>query len=230
MDVADIEGRYPSDYQSLAKMLCEQEGPKTLIVTDHYCLKHIGFTNYANVIERVSQKNFQPENAERLMVLIDKERGALTKAAEFLRDKVIIRETTKPAGMADVLKVHDFRYVRDVMEKCAILDRKIESLEEDATPDERNLLFRYDRDSRLSVESWKAALLSCGSALEACNAVMAKQVRNAFCAVRPPGHHAGVFGKTFKGEACECDAEQTNGFCYINNVAVAASYLMSAYR
>lgn len=170
----------------------------------------------------------QPENAERLLVLIDKDRGALTQAAEFKREKVIIREVTKPAGMADVLKVHDFRYVRDVMEKCAILERKISALEDDATPDERNLLFRYDRDCRLSVESWKAALLSCGSALEACDAVMAKQVRNAFCAVRPPGHHAGVFGKTFKD--CECDAEQTNGFCYINNVAVAASYLMSAHR
>ena len=57
----------------------------------------------------------QPENAERLMVLIDKNSGALTQAAEFNRDKVVIREVSKPAGLADVLKVHDFRYIRDVM-------------------------------------------------------------------------------------------------------------------
>ena len=54
------------------------------------------------------------------------------------------------------------------------------------------------------------------------------EIHNAFCAVRPPGHHAGVFGKTFKQNVC--DQEQTNGFCYINNVAVAAAYLKNVYR
>jgi acetoin utilization deacetylase AcuC-like enzyme len=80
----------------------------------------------------------------------------------------------------------------------------------------------------LSSETWKAALLSTGSIIEAVDKVMTGQSRNAFCAVRPPGHHAGVFGKTFKNN--ECDQEQTNGFCYINNVAVAAAYLKNIYR
>ena len=64
--------------------------------------------------------------------------------------------------------------------------------------------------------------------VEACDQVMSGKFKNAFCAIRPAGHHAGVFGKTFKKN--ECDQEQTNGFCYINNVAVAASYIMSTYR
>lgn len=55
----------------------------TLIITDQRCLKHAGFPNYANVIDRVSQKNQQPENAERLMVLIDSKTGVLTQANEF---------------------------------------------------------------------------------------------------------------------------------------------------
>ena len=61
---------------------------------------------------------------------------------------------------------------------------------------------------------------------------MKKGFRNAFCATRPPGHHAGLFGKTYHSadedpfgvKAC------SNGFCFINNVAVAAAYLKSQYR
>jgi len=43
-----------------------------------------------------------------------------------------------------------------------------------------------------------AALNAAGAVIEACDKVMSGDYRNAFCAVRPPGHHAGVFGKTFK--------------------------------
>jgi acetoin utilization deacetylase AcuC-like enzyme len=89
-------------------------------------------------------------------------------------------------------------------------------------------LIKYDRDSIISGETWEAALLSSGAVIEAVEKIMSGKFRNAFCAIRPPGHHAGVFGKTFKNN--ECDQEQTNGFCYINNVAMASAYLMSSYR
>lgn len=94
--------------------------------------------------------------------------------------------------------------------------------------DSNQFLIKYDRDSTMSSETWKAALLASGAIIEACNKIMTGQFRNAFCAIRPPGHHAGVFGKTFKNN--ECDQEQTNGFCYINNIALGASYLKSVYR
>jgi acetoin utilization deacetylase AcuC-like enzyme len=53
-----------------------------------------------------------------------------------------------------------------------------------------------DRDTVLSAKTWECSLLSCGAVLEACDNVMKGNVHNAFCAVRPPGHHAGVYGKT----------------------------------
>ena len=64
--------------------------------------------------------------------------------------------------------------------------------------------------------------------MEAVDAIMSGECRNAFCATRPPGHHAGIFGRTHhpddKQKAC------SNGFCFINNVALGASYAMSMYR
>lgn len=153
------------------------------------------------------------------MVLIDENKGVLNRAQEFNSHQLFrVQEVIKPAKMADILRVHDYRYIKQVIGKCKELQ---------LVGDEINLA-KYDRDSMLSSHSWQAALLSTGSIIEACDMVMSGEYRNAFCAVRPPGHHAGVFGKTFKNN--ECDQEQTNGFCYINNVAVAASYLKSTYR
>lgn len=63
------------------------------------------------------------------------------------------------------------------------------------------------RDKR----TFENALLATSAALAAVDAVMQKQVRNAFCASRPPGHHAMNTG-------------QEEGFCYFNHVAVAARY------
>jgi acetoin utilization deacetylase AcuC-like enzyme len=48
----------------------------------------------------------------------------------------------------------------------------------------------------MSAHSWEVSLLSCGAVIDAVNQVMAGRFTNAFCAVRPPGHHAGVYGKT----------------------------------
>lgn len=87
-----------------------------------------------------------------------------------------------------------------------------------------------DHDTGISEKSWDAALLACGATVEAVDEVMMNGFRNAFCATRPPGHHAGIFGKTFHGDD-ECGEKATsNGFCFINNVAVAAAYAKSRYR
>jgi acetoin utilization deacetylase AcuC-like enzyme len=67
----------------------------------------------------------------------------------------------------------------------------------------------------LSKESYDVALWAVGGVLSACDAVMDGKARNAFCAVRPPGHHAG--------------RDKGMGFCIFNNAAVAARYLQKKY-
>jgi acetoin utilization deacetylase AcuC-like enzyme len=75
---------------------------------------------------------------------------------------------------------------------------------------------RYlDADTGLSPGSWSAALAAVGGALSAADEVMAGRVQNAFCAVRPPGHHA--------------ESNRGMGFCLLNNVAIAARYLQRHY-
>jgi acetoin utilization deacetylase AcuC-like enzyme len=71
------------------------------------------------------------------------------------------------------------------------------------------------RDCSISRASFDAALLAAGGVMAGIDAVLNGRVENAFCAVRPPGHHAG------RGSAM--------GFCFVNNVAVGAMYARSAY-
>jgi acetoin utilization deacetylase AcuC-like enzyme len=56
--------------------------------------------------------------------------------------------------------------------------------------------------------------------------VMRGEARNAFCAVRPPGHHAGPTGVVTSSK----DPHGSHGFCLFNNVAVGAAYALHVYR
>lgn len=67
------------------------------------------------------------------------------------------------------------------------------------------------------------ALEAVGGCLSAADAVVAKEVDNAFCAVRPPGHHAHNNGADYDGPG------QGEGFCFYNNTAITARYLQSRY-
>lgn len=71
-------------------------------------------------------------------------------------------------------------------------------------------------DTDIGASSWDAALHAAGSALNAVDAVVSGQARNAFCNVRPPGHHA--------------NAGRGMGFCIFNNVAIAARYAQRRHR
>jgi acetoin utilization deacetylase AcuC-like enzyme len=74
---------------------------------------------------------------------------------------------------------------------------------------------QIDPDTSLNVHTWNAALRAAGAAIAATDAVMAGEMENAFCAVRPPGHHA-----------CH---DKAMGFCFFNNVAVAARYALERH-
>ncbi len=75
---------------------------------------------------------------------------------------------------------------------------------------------QIDPDTSINEHTWTAALRAAGAALAATDAVMAGELENAFCAVRPPGHHA--------------TRNKAQGFCFFNNVAVAAKYALERYQ
>jgi len=75
---------------------------------------------------------------------------------------------------------------------------------------ESGRLFLSTGDTDITLNSWEVALHAAGSVLNAVDAVVEGRARNAFCAVRPPGHHA--------------TANRGMGFCIFNNVAIAARY------
>ncbi|MBA2675195.1 histone deacetylase family protein [Ramlibacter sp.] len=71
---------------------------------------------------------------------------------------------------------------------------------------------QVDPDTSMNAHTWEAAMRAAGAAVAATDAVMAGELENAFCAVRPPGHHA-----------CR---DHAMGFCFFNNVAVAARHAL----
>jgi acetoin utilization deacetylase AcuC-like enzyme len=74
---------------------------------------------------------------------------------------------------------------------------------------------RLDPDTVLSSGSWEAALRAVGAGLAAVDEVMAGRARNAFCQVRPCGHHA--------------ERERAMGFCFFSNAAIAGLYARSRH-
>ncbi|MDO9381926.1 MAG: histone deacetylase family protein [Hyphomicrobiaceae bacterium] len=67
-----------------------------------------------------------------------------------------------------------------------------------------------DPDTVMSAATWEAALRAVGAGLEAVDQVMTKSAANAFCEVRPPGHHA--------------ERDRVMGFCFFSNAAIAGLY------
>jgi len=75
--------------------------------------------------------------------------------------------------------------------------------------------YPIDGDTLLNAHSWQAALRAAGAAVAATDAVIAGELDNAFCAVRPPGHHARP--------------SEPMGFCLFNNVAIAARHALEVH-
>ena len=72
-----------------------------------------------------------------------------------------------------------------------------------------------DGDTAMNPHSLNAALYAAGAAVKAVDIVMSGEVDNAFCNIRPPGHHAG--------------RASAAGFCIFNNVAIAAVHILKKY-
>lgn len=71
---------------------------------------------------------------------------------------------------------------------------------------------QLDTDTSINAHTWTAALHAAGAAVAATDAVIDGDLENAFCAIRPPGHHA--------------TRDKAMGFCFLNNVAIAALHAL----
>ncbi|WP_345295762.1 histone deacetylase family protein [Luteimonas vadosa] len=125
------------------------------------------------------------ERPQRLQAVVDALR------AQF--DDLDWREAPR-ATRGQLLRVHSGELLHTVLE---------------TRPAER---IHLDPDTVLSPESAESALRTAGAAVAAVDCVLAGETRTAFCAVRPPGHHA--------------TASQAMGFCLFNGVAVAAAHAL----
>jgi len=132
-----------------------------------------------------------PEGPKRLTALMD------TIRREGLLSSLIVMEPYTPA-MEALHAVHDPAYLEAFREAVARGDR-----------------YFATRDCAIGAGSYQAALLAAGGVMAGIDAVFSGRSDNAFCAVRPPGHHAG--------------RASAMGFCFVNNVAVGAAYARSAY-
>ena len=126
--------------------------------------------------------------------------------ATGLRDSLDRREAD-PAPLADIELAHGRMHVAALRGLSDVLREEIDAGGPTHT--------QVDPDTSMNVHTWAAALRAAGAALAATDAVMAGELDNAFCAVRPPGHHA-----------CR---DTAMGFCFFNNVAISAKYALERH-
>ena len=133
-----------------------------------------------------------PESPERLWAIHD---HLTRKGLMALMDA---REPTEATDQ-DILRVHTADYL-DYLVASVPKDRPYHGL---------------DPDTSMNPFTLHAGYLACGAVTQAVDAVMRGEARNAFCAVRPPGHHA--------------ERGAVMGFCFFNNIAVAAAHAMDVH-
>lgn len=130
-----------------------------------------------------------PERPDRLRAIVQQ------LQAQGLWDR-LLPLAFEPADDARLSRLHTADYIQRITAACAASKPYIDTV-----------------DSAICVESDAIARLAVGGVLRAVSAVMAGEVDNAFCAVRPPGHHA--------------EADRSMGFCLYGNVALAAESLIA---
>ncbi len=134
---------------------------------------------------------YHPEVPARLVCVYQgiKDAGLLSK---------LIPLKASPADLKWIELVHDRPYIERFKKACRSGESAFDS-----------------PDNQMCPQTYDVALLAVGGILDAVSQVMNGNLDNAFCAIRPPGHHA--------------ETNKAMGFCYFNNVAIAARYLQKQH-
>ena len=117
------------------------------------------------------------------------------------------RREAPPAPLGDIELAHDRMLVAAIR---GLSDQLVDDINAGGPA-----YAQIDPDTLLNVHTWNAALRAAGAVIAATDAVMAGDLANAFCAVRPPGHHA--------------EHNKAMGFCFFNNVAVDIRHALAAH-
>lgn len=112
------------------------------------------------------------------------------------------------ASLAEIELAHDPMHIAALQGLTDRLEQELAA----GGPEYRQL----DTDTSINRHTFKAALRAAGATLAATDAVLAGELENAFCSVRPPGHHA--------------TRNQAMGFCFFNNVAVGVKYALERHH
>jgi acetoin utilization deacetylase AcuC-like enzyme len=115
-------------------------------------------------------------------------------------DYVVQQFDAKPIDKSYLLLAHSKHYIDSLFNNA---------------PQAGDLPFVVGEDAIMNDKSLSAILHSAGAAVDAVDLVLTKKLKAVFCATRPPGHHA--------------EHSKGMGFCFVNNVAIAAAYAKQKY-
>lgn len=131
---------------------------------------------------------------------------------ETAKRLIAIIESLRTTGLLEkLLPIESEPAKRDIIAFCHEPDY-IDEFERDVT---NASPFIHTPECPLSPDTFEAARYAVGGVLKGVDKVLEGRVENCFCAVRPPGHHA--------------ERSRAMGFCYFNNVAIAATYLQKQH-
>jgi acetoin utilization deacetylase AcuC-like enzyme len=143
-----------------------------------------------------------PERPQRLEMAIK-----VLEALGWLQRDGLVNIPPREATEDELAAVHDRAYIRQVKEVA-------EEVAREEQQGGRKTRF-FATDTYISAQSYAVAIKAAGAPLTAIDAIMSGEVDNAYCLVRPPGHHALP--------------DEAMGFCLFNNVAIAAQYALDRH-
>jgi len=124
----------------------------------------------------------------------------------FAIDEIELNDKAPLAEIEQLKQTHQSAYIDNLVEKDGWLALRVK--EGEVNPE-----VQLDPDTAMMQHTWKAARRAAGAGIAAVDAVLDTNNRRAFCAVRPPGHHALRDGAM--------------GFCVLGNIAIAAHHALN---